>query len=202
MYDDMSDEVGIFDFDELANHLLEQGLETSPSALHGCLTGLLSAGAAPQAEAGLDALSQALDVNVHGELANRLMQLYTVTAAALIDDEFTFNPLLPDDETEVALRTEAMAQWCKGFMAGFAQVSAAAEKSPAALSKDTSEILTDIAAMAEADVGEEYEDEDGQEDLENSYMELVEYLRFAVLNVHLDCSAPVQEPPEPGGVVH
>lgn len=183
MYDDLSDEVGVFDFEELANHLLEQGLEASPSQLHGCLSGLLAAGAEAEPEVGLDALAQALDLVVHGELAARLMQLYTVTAVALQDDEFTFHPLLPDDDADLAERTAAMADWCKGFLAGFAQVSAEAEKQAKALSEDSGEVLRDIASIAEADVDEEEDEEDSEE----SYMELVEYLRFAVLNVYMDC---------------
>ena len=39
-----------FDFEELANHLLEQGLEASPAELHGCLCGLLAAGAGTTAK--------------------------------------------------------------------------------------------------------------------------------------------------------
>jgi yecA family protein len=182
MHDDLSDEVGIFDFDEMANHLLEQGLETSPSQLHGCLSGLLTAGAEAAPEVGLDALAQALDMVAHGELASRLMQLYTVTAAALQDDEFTFHPLLPDDDAELAERTAAMADWCKGFLAGFAQLSVGAQSSASALSEDSGEVLRDIAAIAEAAV----DDDESEEDLEESYMELVEYLRFAVLNVYME----------------
>jgi yecA family protein len=182
MHDDLSDEVGIFDFDEMANHLLEQGLETSPSQLHGCLSGLLTAGAEAAPEVGLDALAQALDMVAHGELASRLMQLYTVTAAALQDDEFTFHPLLPDDDAELAERTAAMADWCKGFLAGFAQLSVDAQSPASALSEDSGEVLRDIAAIAEAAV----DDDESEEDLEESYMELVEYLRFAVLNVYME----------------
>jgi yecA family protein len=182
MHDDLSDEVGIFDFDEMANHLLEQGLATSPSQLHGCLSGLLTAGAEATPEVGLDALAQALDMVAHGELASRLMQLYTVTAAALQDDEFTFHPLLPDDDAELAERTAAMADWCKGFLAGFAQLSVGAQSSASALSEDSGEVLRDIAAIAEAAV----DDDESEEDLEESYMELVEYLRFAVLNVYME----------------
>ncbi|MFT7266528.1 MAG: hypothetical protein ACI9A2_004622, partial [Halioglobus sp.] len=37
MYDDDTDGPQIFDFEELANHLLEQGLQSSPSDIHGCL---------------------------------------------------------------------------------------------------------------------------------------------------------------------
>ena len=68
-------EQGVFDFDEIANHMLEQGVDSSPSAVHGCLCGLLAAGAKNEAEVCLDALSAALDLNVHGELADQVMQL-------------------------------------------------------------------------------------------------------------------------------
>ena len=95
MYDEAFDEVSVFDFDEIAGHLLEQGALASPSRLHGCLCGLLSAGAPAQAEYGLDALAEALDLVLHGELASRVMQLYTVSDTVLRDDEFSFHPLLP-----------------------------------------------------------------------------------------------------------
>jgi len=162
--------------------MLEQGLESSPSTVHGCLCGLLAAGAPSEAEVCLDALDQALGLSVHGELAEQVMQLYTVTAAALLDDEFDFYPLLPDDEVDIAERTGEMAAWCKGFLAGFAHVSVGAEKSPPALSEDSGEILKDFAKISQAVI----DDQDSEEELENSYMELVEYLRFAALNVFMD----------------
>ena len=49
------EDVAVFDFDELADHLLEQGQDASPSTLHGCLCGLLAAGAPAQAEADFNA---------------------------------------------------------------------------------------------------------------------------------------------------
>jgi uncharacterized protein len=189
MYDDVSDEVGVFDFDEFANHLLDQGLLASPSQLHGCLCGLLGAGAPAQPEYGLDALTQALDLEVHGELASRIMQLYTVTVAALHDEEFTFLPLLPDDEEEIALRTAALANWCDGFLAGFAYASAAADSNGSALSQETGEILRDIAAMAQAEPAAD----ESEEEAEDSYIELMEYLRVAVVNVFMDSLATAQD---------
>jgi len=189
MYDDLSEEVGVFDFDEFANHLLDQGLLASPSQLHGCLCGLLGAGAPAQPEYGLDALAQALDLEVHGELASRIMQLYTVTEAALQDEEFTFLPLLPDEEEEIALRAAALASWCDGFLAGVAYVTATADNSGSALSQETGEILRDIAAMAQAESAED----ESEEEAEDSYMELMEYLRVAVVNVFMDSQATAQD---------
>lgn len=183
MFDDIEHSIAVFDFDELANHLLEQGLDASPSILHGCLTGLLAAGAPTQAEAGLALLGQALELNLYGELAGQALQLYMVTNAALEDEEFDFHPLLPDDEVEIATRTGELANWCKGFLAGFAQVN------QNQVGQDSSEILRDFAAIAEAAV-----DEDAEEDeSEGNYMEVVEYIRFAALNTYMDSRSQAQE---------
>jgi len=201
MYDELPDEATIFDFDEIANLLLEQGLEASPSELHGCLSGLLAAGATPQPEVGLDALGQALDLVLHGELADQIMQLYTVTAAALEDEEFDFHPLLPDDGVDIAARTAALASWCRGFLGGFAHVTAGTDKAGAALSADSSEILRDFSAMTEAAV----DDDDEEDESEGAYIELIEFLRFAALNVYMDSRSGVEKqdfPPRGGQPVH
>jgi uncharacterized protein YgfB (UPF0149 family) len=201
MYDDLNDEVAVFDFDEIADHLLDQGVLASPSQLHGCLCGLLGAGAPAEPEYGLDALTSTLGLALHGELANRVMQLYTVSYAALQDEEFTFLPLLPDDEIAIAQRTEAMASWCDGFLAGFAYATSGKESSTGAFSEECSEALGDIAALAQADATEEENDEDAEE----HYFELVEYLRVAVVNIFLDSQGTLQDcerSSETGGVLH
>ena len=187
MFDQPGDEIGVFDIDELSNHLLEQGLETSPSRIHGCLCGLLAAGAPGQPEAGLALLGQALELTLHGELAGQVMQLYQVSAAALEDEEFDFHPLLPDDEVDIETRTLAVADWASGFLSGFAQVN------QAQVGQDSSEILRDFAAIAEASVDEGEEEEES----ENAYMEIVEYLRFASLNVFMDSRSERKETDEP-----
>jgi len=185
MYDDQFGKTGVFDFDEFANHLLEQGLQSSPSEIHGCLTGLLAGGAPVEAELALVALTDVLDLNVHGELAGQVMELYTVTASALQDEEFDFHPLLPDDEIDIAERASCLAGWCRGFVGGFALGVAASPKKDLKLSKDAGEVLEDITAFSQADADEVLDDEES----EDSYFEIIEYLRFAVLNVHMDCCA-------------
>ncbi len=180
------DKTEVFDFEEFANHLLEQGLQSSPSEIHGCLTGLLASGAPVEAELALVALSDVLDLNVHGDLASQAMELYTVTSAALLNEEFDFHPLLPDDETDIAERTSALASWCSGFLGGMAQGAATGAEPAAKASKESREILKDIEAFSQA--GED--DEDAEEDeSEESYFEIAEYLRFAVLNIYMDNQA-------------
>jgi yecA family protein len=182
MHDDDMFQAEIFDFDELANHLLEQGLQSSPANIHGCLCGLLAAGAAVEPELALAALVEALELELRGELAEQVMRLYTISAAALEDEEFDFHPLLPDDEADIETRTAALAGWCQNFLTGFALVSAgASSEAENTLSRDSDEVLKDFAAIAQAEAGEEEE-----EASEENFFELVEYIRFATLNVYLD----------------
>jgi len=175
-------EVSQFDFEELANQLLEQGLAASPADLHGCVTGLLAAGAEPDAESGLAGLNQALHLDLHGELAEQVMALYLATGRALQDDDFDFYPLLLDDDADLASRTAALAGWCRSFLSGYAQASATAGVQPATLPEDSSEGLSDLAAIAEADTDHVEEDEES----ERAYTELTEYIRFAALNIYAD----------------
>jgi len=47
-----------------------------------------------------------------------LQRLYEETVAQLEGRAFELQLLLPDDEQPLALRTEALADWCKGFLFG------------------------------------------------------------------------------------
>jgi uncharacterized protein YgfB (UPF0149 family) len=190
-------EVSQFDFEELANQLLEQGLAASPADLHGCLSGLLAAGASHEAEVGIAGLNQALELDLHGELAEQVMALYIATAQSLQNDEFDFYPLLLDDDADIFSRTAALAGWCRSFLAGYASGSASRSSLPGAPPGDSSEILRDLAAIAEADLEELAEDEES----ERSYAELTEYIRFAALNAYADSVLDSAGDPaaEPGG---
>jgi uncharacterized protein YgfB (UPF0149 family) len=182
MFDPRPGEIpGLPDFDELANHLFEQGVQHSPSELHGCLAGLLGGGAPQDAEAGLAGLGSALDMPVHGELADGLQAIYVGTAAAAASDELDFHPLLPGDETELSQRAQALADWCRGFLAGYAQARVSAGTTSGGVAADSAEVLKDFAAIAQA----EARDEDPEEG-EEAYAELVEYLRVATMNVIAD----------------
>ena len=184
------------DFDDFANALLEQGAEQSPSQIHGGLCGVFAAGISPdgrsqEAEYGLAAVAQALQMDIHGELAVLCLRLAAVTIAALQDEEFDFHLFLPDDEVEIELRVAALSHWCAGFVSGFALSVASPEGG--ALSEDSAEILKDISAIAEAVVDAEddaendaTEDDEAEEEAEGQFFEISEYLRFATLNLFLD----------------
>ena len=182
MSTDSRGRVSQFDFEELANQLMEQGLAASPADLHGCLSGLLASGTSHEAEAGIAGLNQALDMDLHGELAEQIMALYVATALSMENDDLDFYPLLLDDSADIGSRVSALADWCRSFVAGYVQMSSFAADQQPALPGDSSEILRDLAAIAEADVVDLVEDEES----EKNYAELTEYVRFAVLNAYAD----------------
>jgi uncharacterized protein YgfB (UPF0149 family) len=179
------------DFDDFANQLLEQGAEQSPSHIHGGMCGVLCGGAIPEggtvdAEYCLAAVAQALEMDIHGELAVLSLRLAAVTIGALQDEAFDFHLFLPDDEVEMALRVVALSDWCRAFLSGYAL--AVTTPDGGALVEDTGEILKDISAIADADADDEIDDDDeeAEEEAENQFFELTDYLRFATLNMFMD----------------
>jgi uncharacterized protein YgfB (UPF0149 family) len=186
MFDDGPASLG---FETLANALLEQGVAQSPSEVHGCFAGLLGGGVPADGNAGLASLSAALGTDIHGELAGELVELFDVTLASLQDESFDFHPLLPDEDSNLDERVVAMTDWCRGFLSGYAQARVGTGRTDATVPSDSAEALKDFALIAQAGFSG---DEDGDES-ESAFEELVEYLRFAAMNIMMDTVAQASE---------
>jgi len=197
VFDDVDDELL---FDELANGMLEQGLQVSPSELHGCLSGVLAGGAESTGEAALRWLQRCLGLELVGDLAGQIIALYETTAVALEAEEMAFSPLLPDESFELTERVTALGDWSRGFVAGYATVVAERPASERSLRSDSAELLSDMTAIAQA-VADDAADED---DVENDLFDVAEYLRVAAMNVYLDTLAqrPDPAPPPRGKTLH
>ena len=108
---------------------------------------------------------------------------------AVIDDLFAedmrFAPLLPDDETPLALRLEALAVWCAGFLAGLAAgVAARGMGDLEDLPDEGKEILEDFAAISDMDVesGDALAAQGGSAgQAESALVELQEFVKVGVL---------------------
>jgi uncharacterized protein YgfB (UPF0149 family) len=169
------------DFDDYASQLLEQGLLASPSLLHGAICGVLVSGEGVwEADYCMAAISQALDIEIRGELAGSSQRLIAESKRALADENCQFHLFLPDDEDEIAVRVQSLADWCQGFLAAY--TLALTETDGEGLGEEVAEILRDVSVIAK--VG--YQDEDDDEEAESSYFEIGEYLRFAMLNLFQD----------------
>ncbi len=185
----MLESLGAFEemptWEEAANALFEAGLTVNPSELHGTLVGLMGAGFAPtdsqHLESTVAATEKALAIDLRGEMVDLLARMNLATLSAVRDSDYAFHPLLPDDDDTIEDRVLSVSRWATGFLTGFTQGVAVTQGADSAVSPDTAETLRDFAAIAqvETDVAD---GDDADRDLE----ELIEYLRFAALNVVQD----------------
>lgn len=105
-----------------------------------------------------------------------LQDLYDETMRQLNDDEYGFSLLLPNDEQPLRIRTEALVEWCDGFLFG---LGAGEIKDFAQLPDDVNEISHDLAEISRA-----YHEDENTEADEAAYAELVEYVRVGVLVIY------------------
>ena len=155
------------------------GLSTTVAAAeaHGCLCGALCTSANYPFELWIEefAADEARPLPALSEQPLRL--LFADTIRTLRGDEMEFVPLLPDDDATLELRTTALSQWCQGFLYGFSTGGAV---KAAELPDAVNEVLRDLTHISRAtvDVGEAGEQE------EESYVEVVEYVRVGVQLIH------------------
>lgn len=119
------------------------------------------------------------------DTVHQLSELHQQTMEQLNDDLGQFHLLLPDDEDDLVDRTEALADWCQGFVYGLA-AGGISEKTE--LPIDTKEILLDFIEISRAGHGDMEADDDDDlmatEEDEQAFVEVVEYVRTAVLLVN------------------
>lgn len=105
-----------------------------------------------------------------------LQDLYEETLRQLSDDDYGFYLLLPNDDQPLQLRTQALVEWCEGFLFG---LGAGEIKDFAQLPDDVNEISHDLAEISRA-----YHEDETTEADEVAFAELVEYVRVGVLVVY------------------
>jgi yecA family protein len=108
-----------------------------------------------------------------------LRELFNSVEMALNDAELEFQPLLPGDDEPIAVRRDALGLWCQGFLLGLSMGGVDRQQY---MRGEVAEILNDLVAISQAG---DYEVEEDEED-EQAYMELVEYIRTGVLLLYAD----------------
>jgi hypothetical protein len=165
------------DHDELDDALRRCGSNWDAAQSHGLLTGRLAvAGVA----AGPEWLLQVLDGTDESGAERRACQkmldgLYQSTYWQLSERLSEFVPLLPDDHTDPALRTAAMAHWSEGFLHGLVSAQHGEELRKRLAAEPLADIIRDMLQITRAELDEATDAETN----EAAYTELVEYLRVA-----------------------
>ncbi|BFM13160.1 YecA family protein [Simiduia litorea] len=174
------------DFDDFADLLLQCNSLASPTDLQGVVCGRLSAGAALEHPQWYELAKQLMDVeNLDPLITEALDALLSATRAELKGDGFSLDLLLPSDHIELDMRVQSLAGWCSSFLHGF---GGGGIKGNQTFSADAAEALRDIAALAQI----EADAESSAEEAEANYLEVVEYLRVAVLTLYIEFAAKSQ----------
>ena len=186
------DTLGAFEempsWEEASEALFHAGHTLNPSTLHGAMVGLLGAGFSPQSEqhftATIAALEKALAVEFTGELVDFIGRLSLSTLSAILDADYTFQPLLPPDDETMEDRLLSISEWTQGFLSGFTQGITIREAASDPIPTLTAEALKDMAAIAQVDT-----DEASSEDAERQLDDIIEYIRFAAINIVSDAQS-------------
>ena len=126
----MLDLLGAFEdmpeWDEIADQLFNAGQTLNPSELHGVLVGLMGAGFNPDdkhhLEQTLASAEKAVGVQLQGELVDIVSRLNLATLSAIVDTDYAFRILLPDDDDPIEQRLRSFSNWVTGFISGFTSV--------------------------------------------------------------------------------
>ena len=205
------------DFDALANWFVEINARFSPSEYHGAMVGALAGGMRLQkqewqgylyAVMGYD--PQSVGAERREEQAIQMANHADDALEGLRSDEMEFQLYLPDDDYDLGERTEAVSQWCKGFLGGFAEAQLYRKRAgfslPEEYPENVLEAIRDLTEIARATAQQDEteiddleatqafnpmledpssgfdEDTYGEAD-EKDYLEISEYVRLAALTV-------------------
>lgn len=179
---------------ELTALALNAAHEIPVAELHGAVCGL----AVCHGEAmPVDDLVELVGVEALTDQA-AVEQFVHASLADLEAADMSFEPLLPDDEVELADRLEALGQWCASFLAGLAAGLARAgvtslEQAP----EEVREIVADFSAISHIDP--EAPPVDGrdrpEDDAEADYAELAEFVKVGALLIQSTFAHDPDDPP-------
>ncbi len=167
------------DYNEIDIGLIEASAGTRASECHGLITAYFVFNNELQMGLLRDHLVSGL------EDAQALDQAYAVinkiaedVASTLESEEIIFDLLIPDDDEPLTLRTQALSEWCAGFISGLGVAGLNEQHS---LQNESEEFIQDLSKIARLETEPE-EDEDS----ETAFVELIEYVRIGVLMLHQD----------------
>ena len=141
----------------------------SAAEAHGLLSGMLCMDLGTGPDQWLHDFFGAELGEIGGEDRSRLDRLFEQTRAQLEEFDFSFNPLLPDDDETLEVRAFALGEWCHGFLQGIGYNGKSSD-----WPGECSEILRDLLEIVKLDTQMVSEAE------EAAYYELTEYVRVGV----------------------
>jgi len=187
----------LIDFATMQAILTSEDVKLHASELHGVLTGLVCAGFEFEDQGYLAMLDDLFNDGdgFPSAVKKALKQMYNELWTSILDDTYSFNLLLPDDDDSMAERGHALSVWVQGFNLGFGLQ----QKDSPVVSEDVKEVLTDFGEIA--NLSDEMEED---EDTEQAYFEISEYVRISALLCFTELATPpnAKGPDEDKKVLH
>ncbi len=175
------------DYDAIDTLLVRAEAEAYAAEFHGFICGQLCVSGKADMELWKDFLDvQSDDEELIQLCYDEALQLIRQTAEQLQGEEFGLQLLLPDDNTSIGLRVEALINWCHGFLNGYG-LSEAHNRSGTA--GECEEIIEDFTQMCRLDPADE-----GLEDEEQAFMELEEYARMGAIFIYEELQPALSRP--------
>ena len=162
------------DFSSIQAIITTENVQSHVSEVHGVLTGLICAGYSFEEQNYIDLLN---DILINGEgfpnaVKTAIKQMYSELWSGILDDAYSFQLMLPDDDDSIVERGHALGKWVQGFNLGFGLQ----QKNSPVTSSEVKEVLTDFSEIA--NLSDEMEED---EDTEQAYFEISEYVRISAL---------------------
>jgi len=177
------------DFQTLAVAMVDQGILSSPSEVHGLMTGYIATGSSVDEGQVLHMVLSYLEMDsgVSSEFKTIILEVFSTIKQQLVSDEFEFVLVLPDDDIDdLYSRLQALAAWSQGFLVGFGTGSGGLDEKT--FSDEVQEAIRDIVDVA--NVESEVEEE---EEAEAAYIEVCEYIRVASMLIFTEFSERNEE---------
>ncbi|MBB5186457.1 MULTISPECIES: UPF0149 family protein [Zhongshania] len=171
--------------DDLANLFLSLGALQPPAELHGYAAGFISVGGRLEQDGWLQHCVDLLDCEApNPEQSDALYTVYCTALLGLESGEMDLELLLPDDEFDLDQRIASLGQWCQGYLTGFAMAGKQKVDGDKSYSEELTEAISDIAAIAQVSA-DEGDDEEGEQD----YFAVSEYVRIAAMTIFAEFNA-------------
>lgn len=179
------------DIDTVTSALEQLGAAMDAAECHGTLCGLICVMTKLEYNTWLDKAFPGINraQTLSPEVAEPLSRLYERTQNQLNGPVCDFTLLLPADNQPLAQRTQALGDWCQGFLMG---MSLGGIEDFSTLPSDAAEMARDLINVSRI---EEHEIEESEAD-EVSLSEIIEYVRTGVLlineEMHPGKAAPLE----------
>lgn len=163
-------------YEQLQGALQAADADSGAAESHGVICGIICAsGASDPGPWFVHLLGEGNTASAPAQSAQLLLtELYSESLLHLNDGDLGLALLLPDDDTPLSLRSQALGEWCRGFLFGLALGGVTEDEMG---NGDVGEIMHDFYEISNT----RFEHELTDENEESAYAEIVEYVRMSVL---------------------